>query len=50
MPTAVYVNEININKLKLCIQNQKPWMININTIHRKVTVEKYLHQVLELFK
>ncbi len=34
----VYVNQINLNKLTSCIQNQKPCIINVNTIQRKGTV------------
>ena len=38
LATVVYVNQINLNKLKLCIQNQKPCMMNVNTIQRKGAV------------
>ncbi len=34
----VYVNQINLNKLTSCIQNQKPCIINVNTIQRIGTV------------
>ena len=35
VPTGVYVNQINLHKLSSCLQNQKPCMINVNTIQRK---------------
>lgn len=35
---GVYVNQINLNKLTSCIQNQKPCIINVNTIQRKGAV------------
>ncbi len=38
VPTGVYVNQINLHKLSSCIQNQKPCMINVNTIQRKGAV------------
>ncbi len=38
VPTGVYVNQINLHKLSSCIQNQKPCMINLNTIQRKGAV------------
>ncbi len=38
VPTGVYVNQINLHKLLSCIQNQKPCMINVNTIQRKGAV------------
>ncbi len=36
--TWVYVNQFNLHKLSSCIQNQKPCMINLNTIQRKGAV------------
>ena len=38
MRTGVYVNQLNLNKLSSCVQNQKSCMININTIQRKGAV------------
>ena len=38
VPTGVYVNQINLHKLSSCLQNQKPYMIKVNTIQRKGAV------------
>ena len=35
VPTGVYVNQINLQKLSSCVQNEKPCTINVNTIQRK---------------
>ena len=46
VPTGVYVNQINLHKLSSCIQNQKPCMINVNTIQRKgaVRIDFFAHK------
>ena len=38
VPTGVYVNQSNFEKLKLCIQNLKPCSINVGRIQRKGVV------------
>ena len=46
MLNGVYVNQINLNKLSSCLQNQKPCMINVNTIQRKgaVRIDVFAHK------
>ena len=42
VPTGVYVNQNNVDKLSSCIQNQNPCMVNVDTSQRKGAVIIYV--------